>query len=223
MKIIKVVIFAVSIFALFALNIDAAIFANESCGGFGGGKSIDPCDPGGGKSAIPTIGQLLIEGGGYFLKSHSEIMLFLNKIELSALSGPDYKELQEIINTAINNMESAIDTYYELKSLAEGTPYNQEVIVKLMSFDYLKFQEENGLNPAIFKEVEKFLSAGDIRGIYNEIFLNFGELLEHLNTVKTVIDKDTFPEISILWRLNQKYSEIALFGQYVAEVFYNIK
>lgn len=223
MRINKVIIFAISIIVLFVLNLDAAMAGNESCRGFGDGKSEDHCDPGDGKSSTPTIGRLLIEGGGYFLQSIGDIHLFFSRVENSEVSGPDFKALQDAVNAAINNMEKAQAAYLQLKNLAAITPYNQAVINQLIEFDYTGFQKEKGLIPYIFEKVKKYLVCGDIRGIYNEFYDNTGKILETLYAIKKDVDSGISPNISTLCRINQGCSEDKLFGQYVAEVFYSIK
>jgi hypothetical protein len=44
-------------------------------------------------------------------------------------------------------------------------------------------------------------------------------IIEQLQAVKTSMDAGTLPGISLLWRMNQAYSESLLTGQYIAEVF----
>jgi len=82
----------------------------------------------------------------YFLSSQSDILLFLNRLELAGLSTPDYPELQNIIDRAVKNMEKAVETYKTLASTAAVTPYNQQVLSQLMRFDYTDYEKINGLN-----------------------------------------------------------------------------
>lgn len=204
----------------FNATLNAAMFANESCHGFSG----EQCTTGGGdRKANPTIGQLVIESGTYFLKSNSDMLLFLSMIESSEASEPGFKTLQEVINSAIDNMENAKTACYRLKNLAAITPYNQEVISRLIVFNYTNFQNEKGLIPVIFEKVINFLKNGNVRGIYNEFYNNFNDILDVLYDLKKDVDNSNFPELSTMWRINQKYTEVKLFGQYVAEVFYSIE
>lgn len=199
------------------------IIGNESGRGFGdGGKSENPCDPGGGKSS-PTIGQYLVEGGGCYLNSYSDMMILLNRVEMSVISGVNHEELQGILNSAIDHLEHAKSSYLNLCNLAEITPYNQDIIVLLMNFDYSVFKKEYGLNADIFKKVEELLNKGDIRGVYKRLYDDVCNILMQLYSLKENVDKDSFPKVSDLWRINQNFSQSILFGQYVAEVFYKMK
>ena len=212
----KIIIIAPLIFFLlvcFNAHLNAAMFANESPRAFNGDK----------KSSTPTISQLVIESGTYFLKSNSDMLLFLSMIESSESSEPDFKALQEAINSTIDNMENAKTACYQLKNLTAVTPYNQEVISKLIVFNYTNFQNEKGLIPVIFDKVIQFLKNGDVRGVYDEFYNYFNGILEVLYDLQKDVDNSTFPELSTLWHINQKYSEVKLFSQYVAEVFYEIK
>lgn len=175
------------------------------------------------RSANTNIKTLVIMGAGHFLKSHSDFQLFLNKIELSELTGANYDEWQDILNRAISGMESARATYLGLKNLAANTPYNPEVIEKLKGFDYPGFMEKNNLNPQVFKQVETLLSQGNVTGVYEKIFLDTGDILEALYRVKQEIDQNLFPTIHNLWNLNQLYSDSLFLGQYTAVVFKEIR
>lgn len=208
---------------LFVSNAHGLIIGNESCRGFGGGgKSENPCDPGGGKRS-PTIGQYLVEGGGYYLNSYSDVMILLNRVEMSVISGVNHEELQGILNSAIGHLEHAKSSYLNLCNLAEITPYNQDVIVLLKNFDYSSFIYDYGLNADIFSKVEELLKKGDIRGVYNRLYDDVCNILVQLYSLKENVDKDSFPKISDLWRINQNFSQSILYGQYVTEVFEKTK
>jgi len=202
----------VFVFATFNVASYAYIWANYSECGFEG-----PCERS--LSYNLSIGDYIVESAGYFLKSHSDILLFLESVEMSEMNGIDYKELRTIIYGAIENMEKAKESCFNLKQKADATPYNQNVINLLLSFDYNAFQEERGLNIDIFKDVERFLVKGDVRGIYGLLLENSCEILDKLYAIKDFVDADTLPDISMLWRVNQDYMENLFLGQYAAEVF----
>ncbi len=210
------------VFLLFTLpvNLKALLFGNES------DKAYLPPPPApNGTASIRsiTLHQLIADGGSHFFKSAGYIDQFFSLVEASEVTGPDYPGLQKNLNAAIFYLEQAGNTYLQLKNQAAVTPCNQEVISKLLNFGYDSFQQENGFFPVIFEKVKGFLAAGNVTGIYNEFYSYTGEILDLLYTLKKDIDAGIFPDISIAWSANQKYSEIKLFGQYVARVFFSIK
>jgi hypothetical protein len=198
--------------------LNAFMAGNESCMAFQQG-----CYPGVNLQSGDTIGSLIIRGGYHSLKSSSDFISFLSLVELSESSGPEYKALQAALNSAVDNMQQAQAIYYRLKNLAAVSPYNQEVIAQLTAFDYAGFQEKRALIPGIFTKVQKFLGGGDVRGIYNRFYLNSSQLLDSLANLKRTVDANSFPDLSILWRVRQKFAETDLFSQYTAEVFYSLK
>lgn len=209
--------FFLVIFVLFFLTTQtfALIYGNESDKGFGGGS-------GGGKSSTPIIRTYVIQGAGYFLNAHSDIIQFLDKTELAELDGINYAELQRIITNAIQHMQQANDTYFNLTQTADITPYNMEVTAQLALFDYAAFQQEKGLNSIIFADVAAYLSKGNIRGVYHR-FLSVSEnLLIQLNAIKADIDAQRFPPAQDLWNLNQYTTKSLLFGQYTTQVFHQL-
>lgn len=196
-------------------HVFALVYGNESDKGFDGGS-------GGGKSSTPIIRTYVIRGAGYFLSAHSDILLFLDKTELAELDGVDYTELQGIITNALQHMQQAGDTYFNLTQTADITPYNMEVIDQLVQFDYAAFQQEKGLNAVIFADAAAYLSKGDIRGIYHRFLSVCENLLVQLNAIKADIDARRFPQAQDLWNLNQYTGKSLLFGQYTAQVFHQV-
>ena len=174
------------------------------------------------KSTIPSLRTYIMESTGYFLTSHSDYQDFLNRVEMSDIKGIDYKELRELIYSAIDNMEKAREAYVNLKTASEKIPYHQEMIDQLMKFDYDGFRVKNGLLEPIFSKIKNLLGKGDIVGLDNAVLANMDAILIKLYEVKAAVDKDLAPEIGLLWRTTQAYFEAQLFGQYMSEVFSDI-
>lgn len=168
------------------------------------------------------LNMLVVMGAGYFLESHSNYQTFLNKVELSELYGLNFNELNSLLEAAILSMENARYIYYDLKSTAAYTPYNQAVIENLKAFDYDGYICGSNLNPLVFKNVREYLAIGDVTGAYNQIYKNKSLLLEKLLFLKSFVSKGSLPPISEIWDLNQSYSNELLFGQYIAMIFSSI-
>lgn len=190
----------------------------------------DPPPPSGGtseglsgaRSQSPTLATYIIQAAGYYLKGYSQTLMMMNKFEMSDLEGVDIPALETQVNEAIGTLQQARDTYAALLTKARNTRYNQDMIKKLTSFNYTSFKNEKGLNSPIFNDVKYFLSRGDVIGIYAEVLAKVDMILADLNAAKNVLYANTFPTNTAMWRLNQRFSETQLFGQYVAEVFYRL-
>jgi hypothetical protein len=163
----------------------------------------------------------IVNGAGFFLKSYSDTLLLLNRIETADINGIDYNELEILVSSAIENMHRSKEAYANLKQLADRTPYNQVMIAKLLSFDYNGFKHDKGFNPIVLKQVESYLGRGDVRGFYGHLLSATIDISTRLNTIKASIDAASLPKIETLWRINQEFSETMLFGQYAANVFKN--
>lgn len=220
MSLSTITILIVCLVFTFSVNLNALMAGNESEGAY-----LPPQPPPNGASSISsiTLRQLIADGGSNFFKSAGHIDQFFSLVESSEVTGPDYKGLQKTINVAIYYLEQARTNYLQLKNQASITPYNQEVISKLLNFDYYSFQQENNLLSVILEKVKGFLAVGNVTGVYNEFHSNTIEILDLLYILKKDIDSEIFPDISTVWSVNHKYSEFKFFGQYVAQVFYSIK
>jgi len=198
---------------LFLLNTNsvAKMIANYSDEGFEGPESSD-------------IRLHIIEGAGYFLKSYSDFLLFLNKVELSDIESEriDYTGLRQLINNTVVHMENAKERYDILKQIADNTPYNQTVISRLLDSNYSLLEESSDSKSVIFNEVEIYLRSGDVRGIYHQMLADTQQILDMLNVIKSAVEAEVIPENSDLWKVNRFYSKTLMFGQYTAEIFSRI-
>jgi hypothetical protein len=166
-----------------------------------------------------SINSLIIEGAGNYLTAYSDYLLFLNRVELSSENSPGYDEMQTLLNRCLEELQRAKTAYLTLDQNAMSTPYNPEMIYRLIFFNYDLFQWERGLNPYIFKDVKKYLSTGNVNGIFDRLLSVTGTLVLKVTAVKDMVDAYKFPDLNSNWRLNQLFSETLLFGQYAAEVF----
>lgn len=201
---------------LFTGQMFAFFYANHSC------RAYDNCEGEGLSGSGQTIGQLNVRGAGYFLRSYSGFLLFLQKVEMSELNGVNYPELQAVLNSAIDNMENAANTFDKLVQLAKEKPYNPVVIDKLRSFDYRGYMKDKGLNRVVFKKVKGFLVKGDVTGAYMKLKADMEDITRQMYTIKDAVDANIFPDISQLWRINQAIANNMSFGQHMAEVFMNL-
>jgi hypothetical protein len=214
-----IVLTVILVCVLFTTPVHGFFSFNGTCEAFNCGEGGEEAA----SSTAPTIKQFIIVGAAHFLRSHSEFLALLQRIELSDLNGVDFKELQKKIDSAVESMEAAKKSYKDLRNLADATPYDPYVIEKLVTLDYASFQQEAGLNSVIFARVEKLLVTGDVRGTYNEFYNDVIAVLELLDRVKSSIHSSSFPNIQDLRRINQMYFEMLMFGQYTTEVFSNLR
>jgi len=206
-------IVVVLVIIMLKTNVLALIWANETEG-----------------SVIPPKGKMsssmrswVITAAGNFMRSYSSTLTFLNKIELSELDGLDYADIQSDLDSAISYMTEVKTAYVEITREADMSTYNQEVIEKLLVFDYATYEMANALNHCIFTDVRSYLEKGDVKGIYHKLLSDVRGILDILSIIKKKVDINVFPDLSDLYRMNQYYSQALLFGQYVAEVFIEIK
>jgi len=170
------------------------------------------------KSTTTTLKTNIILSAGYSFDSYANYQAFLGRVEMADINGVDFKELRAILYSAIDHMEKARAEYENVKLAAAKTAYNQEMIDKLMKFDYEGFRIQYGLNEPIFERVKSLLINGDIPGLDDTVISNMDAILKQLYTARAIVDKDSTPDVSILWRINQSYFEAQLFGQYLSEI-----
>ena len=193
------------------------IYMNGSSGGYN-----EDTQPPGIQGNIP-MEMLLIDGAGYFMKTHSNVQTLLHMVELRDIKHIDYFELNQLVKRALTNIINARLAFEELIKFAEVTPYNLDVIGKLNIFDYDTFMKEYGLNPFIFGIVRDYLINGGITGTFKHAYGNFKEIDKLLLNIQSSILENRLPELEVCWRLNERCAETALFGSYIARIFNSIK
>lgn len=214
------VFLVVSILILFTTQVSPAIYVN------GGGKIFgdrDFVEIGFSENGVVSLEFYVVKGAGYFLKSCSDFLYFLNKAELAEIEGADYDGLKLHLNNAIANMELARNIYLEFREKAAAVPYNASIIDQLLSFNYTQFQKEKGLLKPVFSEVKAYLENGEVREFFEAILCHTEEILNDAYILKATVDLNQFPEIPFLWDIQHKFSKSMLMGQYAARVFLEIQ
>ena len=221
MKTIK--IFSLKIFVLIIIIAVAQsyafsiLMANGAGGGYGEGSGGEGLVCGG--SLIENYIEI---GAGHYLEAYSSILSFFNRVELADENTRDFYQWQSILSKAITRVNQAAAAYDLLIQAAEAAPYNETVLLKLKNFDYDRFRVESGLKIEIFQEVETYLRAGDITGVFKRIRANLKEIHSRLKTIYEEVAQNKMPALVSLWDLNELCSSTLLFGQYVSRVFYSI-
>lgn len=209
-KILKLIM-VVIIITMLSVNVWGLVWQNES-------PIIFPGD-----EKSPSLESYVVTGAAGFLQSYSSMLFFLNKIELSVYNDLDYSELQSVLHSAIEHMKNAESAYVDLNREVSLLPYKPEVVAALAGFDYNSFEQAKFLNHSVFSEVQVYLKSGNVKGIYQKALSDIEGILDMLAVLKTKIDAGQFPALSDLYKTNQSYSQALLFGQYVAEVFMEVK
>jgi hypothetical protein len=180
------------------------------------------CDENSIKESTPILGQLIPVAAVNFLESCRDFEDFLKEVEKSELYGPNYPVLQAGIEKAIAGMDNACCKYSDILNISENLEIDGVILEKLIQFDYDGLKSKYNLNPSIFEKAAAFCQGGDVIGIYNHTFDTIDIILENLNRIKAKMEKESMPELYIIWETGQLYFESEMFGQYVSRIFYEI-
>lgn len=170
-------------------------------------------------NSVSLIESYIEEGGSYFLKAFSDILLLSGSVEAANLEGIDDNELQRTVETGLANIQNAKSAYLLLIRTAESTPYNPFIISQLKAFAYNDFMAKNALNGIVFGEVREYLQNGDITGIFKRLYSKLIVMEELMMSIKIETGSTSLPSIPVIWKLNETASDNLLFGQYVARIF----
>lgn len=163
-----------------------------------------------------SLDQLIMEGASSFICSLSEYQKYLYLFEQN--------EGQSIasISNAYTKISIAYMNFNQAYKQTSGKPCNPQTVEALRIFDYEGYKKVNGCVPYIFDEVSRYLKRCMISEWYQSISQKMGNILIDIKAIKSILERGGTPDLNLLWRLNQKYFEVSLEGQYIAEVFKKI-
>lgn len=169
------------------------------------------------------IEQLVINSAVLFLEANQEIQSFLAQYEGQDADVLNFQSMQSPASAALSKISQAVSAYNNLAGAAKATPYNWGIIYRLWFFDYDGYMYQYGLNRTIFRQVKGYLWYGDINGVFDEMRRRVVKIESLLEQITASLNSDRFPELDVVWTLNETLSETSLFGSYVARVFKAIK
>lgn len=170
-----------------------------------------------------SLSEYIEEGANNFFTSYQGYISFLQKIEQADPSNFDFLQLGAFLKDSIIAIELTKASYSNLITQSENLEYAPAVISELKILDYDTFETEHLLVHSIFKETQAYLTKGDIKGIYNYMAGSVLSIGASLEKVKLSVDSGIFPDMNLVRKINQDYMTTLLFGQYVAEIFQQIK
>ncbi|MCP4218343.1 MAG: hypothetical protein GY765_27145 [bacterium] len=232
----------IMMFSLFVVGAFPYFVANESEFVYIGGTGS-----GGTKPGNPVIADHIIAGASYLLESRGIFNRVMFQVEQSGLtnttlasspcatvvSSRSATELEDMIKCATMSAKNAAESYEELILAAQSASYSKSVRCYLMSYDYSILHatlKDNSMSThnGLFTLTRDYLCKGDMTGIFIELHkqsLHIASLLDSLSKgFKPPVGGKYSPQIiSAIWRINQAYSEIILFGQFTAEIMTDAK
>ena len=211
------IIFSIIAIIAFSSNLCGWYMHDYSCIAFS-----NECAGNGLTGSTPVLGQLIPMAGVSFMESTRDFEDFLKEVEKAELYGPNYPVLQAAIEKAIAGMDNARCKYQEILNLSKGLAMDVVILERLRQFDYAGLQSRYALNHQVFNKAAAFCLGGDIIGIYNQTFDTTTALIENLNQIKAKLEKESLPELNLIWETGHLYCESELFGQYVSRIFYEI-
>ena len=207
--IVGIIALGSNIFGWFKHDYSCIVFPNQ-------------CDENREGGSPPVLGQLIPEAAVNFLESTRDFEEFLKEVEKAELYGANFPVLQACIDKAIVGMENARCKYEDILNISRDFEIDVVILEMLIQFDYDGLQSKYNLNLPIFEKAAAFCKAGDIGGIYTSTFDTINSVLDRLRQMKAILEKDSLPELYIMWETGQLYFESEMFGQYVSRIFYEI-
>lgn len=205
MKKLSIGIVMIASILLFATNVFPYMYANESNSAYQSGETSMEMDV------------LIKKGAGHFFLSVANFNTFLYRFETQQSDLVYWLELSRA------DMIKAEQYFINLHSTAQVSMVNPLKIAQLNAFDYQGYMSENSLNGAVYEDVKALLSVGRVADIYRNLSVKMRDIITGIDCLILTINSGQTTSLPFAWRLNQDFVELSLFGQYVAEIFIQIK
>ncbi|MCX6582201.1 MAG: hypothetical protein NT166_18680 [Candidatus Aminicenantes bacterium] len=193
-------VLTVLVLVLTATVMDAVIHVNDFGRTFAGGQS--------------TCESKVTQGAELYFKANVSIMSFFAETEITPDKEYNFTKALSLVQSALGYLKEAKTNYSQAAQIGSAAGYIQAEVAMLKAFDYDKFAAEQGLNEGIKERVKCFLKNGDVIGIYQEVANRVEELTATLKVVEKNLQDNVKPQISTVWELLQKSSDLTLFGNY---------
>lgn len=161
-----------------------------------------------------TCESMVTQGAELYFKANANIMSFFAETEISSGKEYNFTKALSLVQSTLGYLKEAKENYSQAAQIGSASGYIQAEIGLLKVYDYDKFAAEKGLNDAIKEKVKCFLKNGDVIGIYQEVANRMEELTTTLKVVEKNLQNNVKPQISSVWELLQKFSDLTLFGNY---------
>lgn len=191
----------VLVLVLTATRVDAVIHVNDICRTLPEG-SAGLCE------------NMVTQGAGLYFNANVSIMGFFAETEITPDKEYNFTKTLSLVQSALGYLKEAKANYSQAAQIGSASGYIQTEIEQLKSFDYDKFAAEQGMNESIKARVKCFLKNGDVIGLYQEVANRVEDLIVTLKVVEKALQGGVKPQISIVWELLQKSSDLTLFGNY---------
>ncbi len=201
-KFLKPLVLVFFVTALSITNLMGVVYLNDLTCSF-----TDEPDKG-------QIEQNVVSGSTNFLKSHATFSLFLMEYEKSSNKPADLDKMQQLLGETIASLELAKDFYIRASEIGARIGYIDRKIGWFRAYNYETIMVNHNLKPEICLSVKAFLANGDILGLYKKNISSLSDLISELTTLRLKVAKNVKPEVEVIWRLMEEYSDILKFGTY---------
>ncbi|MDQ1354929.1 MAG: hypothetical protein QG657_5238 [Acidobacteriota bacterium] len=191
----------VLVLVLTATTVEAVVWVNDICRTLPEGPSV-LCE------------NMVTQGAELYFKANANIMSFFAETEIGSAKEYNFTIALSLVQSTLGYLKEANANYNQAAQIGSTAGYISAEIELLKSFDYDKFAAEKGLNDAIKERVKCFLKSGDVIGIYQEVAYRIEEVTTTLKVVEKNLQNNVKPQISTVWELLQKFSDLTLFGNY---------
>lgn len=119
-----------------------------------------------------------------------------------------------LVTTALSELEISMGSHTDALEIAVKSIQAESEKAKLSIFKSDSFIESEALNREVAEEVSAFFKKGNEIGIYKRNIEKINELIGILEEIKADLPNNVVPDVSVMWKLYQKYSLCSLFGNY---------
>jgi len=160
------------------------------------------------------IESCMVEGSEHFLLSNANIHLFFAEYEKSSSDIFNFEKGKKILEVAINELSSALKIYEDVLTVAKLSIYDSNDQIKLKDYNYSELIEKNLMYSSIADEVKKYLSDGDVVGLYVKNIENLKLINTTLLEINNSVTIGVKPNKNLMYRLLRLLYRATLWGNY---------
>lgn len=194
-------IFSLLLFFITIGPVGAVVWVNNICDPFPVEKAVG-------------IENLVTEGSALYFKSNADIMNFFAGIEIVPGAEYDFTGASALVKSARGYLKNAREKYLQAVQTGIAAGYVESKAGRLKTFAYDQFTADQELNGTVKERVKVYLSNGDVTGFYQAVADELEVLTVILEDIEKSLQNKVKPQLTDVWKLLQKLSELTLFGNY---------
>lgn len=158
-----------------------------------------------------------VDAASAFLSAHQQALGLLYDLERAEAYGIDFETARKKIQPIVDCLNQAKSTTGNLIEDIDHYGYKQELLYRIICFDYSHMIRQRRMNPVIAEEVRSMLNEGRIRDYLAGFIRNINDIRRQMNVINQSLRYKKI-DTGAAHKMSNLFSEALLRGDYISQM-----